>query len=43
VSTLAVTYRQVCDLYRELTADLGAAEQDAIFGRTARWAYRLRA
>jgi L-fuconolactonase len=43
VSTLAVTYRQVCDLYRELTADLGAAEQDAIFERTARRAYRLRA
>jgi L-fuconolactonase len=43
VSTLAATYRQVCDLYRELTADLDAAEQDAIFERTARRVYRLRA
>jgi len=42
VSTLAATYRQVCDVYRELTADLSAAEQDAIFERTARRVYRLR-
>jgi L-fuconolactonase len=43
VSTLAATYRQVCDLYRELTAGLSAAEQDAVFERTARRVYRLRA
>jgi len=42
VSTVAGTYRQVCDVYRELTADLSAAEQDAIFERTARRVYRLR-
>jgi L-fuconolactonase len=41
VSTLAASYGQVCDLYRELTADLTAAEQDAIFDRTARRVYRL--
>jgi predicted TIM-barrel fold metal-dependent hydrolase len=34
-------YREVCGVYRELTAELSAAEQDAIFGRTARRVYRL--
>jgi len=42
VSTLAAPYGQVCGLYRELTAPLSAAEQLAIFGRTARRVYRLR-
>jgi L-fuconolactonase len=42
VSTPAGTYRQVCGLYRELTAGLSAAEQDAIFEHTARRVYRLR-
>jgi L-fuconolactonase len=42
VSTLAATYRQVCDVYRELTAELSAAEQNAIFERTAHRVYRLR-
>jgi len=41
VSTLAAPYGQVCDLYRELTAQLSPAEQDAIFDRTARRVYRL--
>jgi len=41
VCTLAAPYGQVCALYRELTAQLSAAEQDAIFGRTARRVYRL--
>jgi L-fuconolactonase len=41
VSTLAATYGEVCDLYRELTAQLSAAEQDAIFEGAARRAYRL--
>ena len=41
VSTLTAPYSQVCDLYRELTADLSAAEQDAIFDQTARRVYRL--
>jgi L-fuconolactonase len=41
VSTLAAPYGQVCDLYRELTAQLSPAEQNAIFDRTARRAYRL--
>jgi L-fuconolactonase len=41
VSTLAAPYGQVCDLYQELTALLSPAEQDAIFDRTARQAYRL--
>jgi L-fuconolactonase len=41
VSTLTAPYGQVCDLYRELTADLTAAEQDAIFDQTARRVYRL--
>jgi L-fuconolactonase len=42
VSTLDAAYRQVCGVYRELTAELSAAEQDAIFERTARRVYRLR-
>ncbi len=42
VSTLAATYAQVTDLYRELTAQLSTAEQEAIFDRTARRVYRLR-
>ena len=41
VCTLAAPYRQVCDLYRELTARLSAAEQDAVFDHTARRVYRL--
>jgi L-fuconolactonase len=43
VSARVATYGQVCDMYRELTAQLSAAEQDAIFDRTARRVYRLRA
>jgi len=42
VSTLAAPYAQVSDMYRELTAQLSAAEQLAIFDRTARRVYRLR-
>jgi L-fucono-1,5-lactonase len=42
VCTLAAPYGQVCALYRELTAQLSAAEQEAVFGRTARRVYRLR-
>jgi L-fuconolactonase len=42
VCTLAAPYGQVCDVYRELTAQLSAAEQLAIFDRTARRVYRLR-
>jgi L-fuconolactonase len=41
VSTLAATYGQVCDLYRQLTAQLSRAEQEAIFDRTARRVYQL--
>jgi L-fuconolactonase len=41
VSTLTAPYSQVCDLYRDLTAGLSAAERDAIFDRTARRVYRL--
>jgi L-fuconolactonase len=41
VCTLAAPYGQVCGLYQELTAQLSPAEQDAIFDRTARRAYRL--
>lgn len=41
VSTLAASYGQVCGLYRELTAQLSACEQDMIFDRTARRAYSL--
>jgi L-fuconolactonase len=42
VCTLAAPYAQVCDMYGELTAQLSAAEQLAIFARTARRVYRLR-
>jgi L-fuconolactonase len=42
VSTLAAPYGQVCYMYRELTAQLSAAERLAIFDRTARRVYRLR-
>ena len=41
VCTLAAPYGQVCDLYRELTAQLSAAEQDAVFDQTARRVYRI--
>ncbi|HYB17483.1 MAG TPA: amidohydrolase family protein [Streptosporangiaceae bacterium] len=41
VSALGATYGQVCDMYRELTARLSAAEQDAIFDGTARRVYQL--
>lgn len=41
VSGLALPYPQVCDMYRELTAQLSPAERDAIFDGTARRAYRL--
>ena len=41
MSTLAAPYGQVCDLYRELTAQLSPAERDAIFDRTARRVYQL--
>lgn len=42
VSALTAPYPDVCDLYRALTADLTAAEQEAIFDRTARRVYHLR-
>lgn len=41
VSTIATTYGQVCDMYRELTAELSTAEQEAIFDRTARRVYQI--
>ncbi len=41
VSTLAAAYGQVCDMYRELTAQLSTAEREAIFDRTARRVYQL--
>ena len=41
VSALAATYGEVCGLYRELTAQLTAAEQAAIFDGTARRVYQL--
>ena len=41
VSTLAAGYSQVCEVYRELTAQLSTPERDAIFNRTARRVYRL--
>jgi L-fuconolactonase len=41
VCTLAAPYHQVCGMYRELTAQLSPAEQDAIFDGTARRVYRL--
>jgi L-fuconolactonase len=40
VSTLAATYGQVCDMYRELTAQLSTSEREAIFDRTARRVYQ---
>jgi L-fuconolactonase len=42
VSSLAAPYSEVHALYRELTAQLSPAEQDAIFAGTARRVYRLR-
>ncbi|HEV2372795.1 MAG TPA: amidohydrolase family protein [Streptosporangiaceae bacterium] len=41
VSTLGGTYGQVCEVYREVTAQLSAAERDAVYGRTARRVYQL--
>ena len=41
VSSLEAPYGQVCDLYRELTAELSPAEHEAIFDQTARRVYRL--
>jgi L-fuconolactonase len=41
VSTLAASYGEVCGLYRELTTDLTAVEQEAIFDRNARRVYGL--
>jgi L-fuconolactonase len=41
VSTLAATYGQVCDMYRELTAQLSTAEREAIYDRAARRVYQL--
>jgi len=41
VSALEATYTQVCDLYRELAAQLSSAELEAVFDRTARRVYRL--
>jgi L-fuconolactonase len=41
MSTLAASYGDVLDLYRELTDQLSPAEQDAIFVATARRIYRL--
>jgi L-fuconolactonase len=42
VSSLAAPYSEVHALYRELTAQLSAADQDAIFAGTARRVYQLR-
>jgi L-fuconolactonase len=41
VSSLGAAYGEVCDLYRELTAQLSTAEREAIFDRTARRVYQL--
>jgi L-fuconolactonase len=41
VATLGAAYAQVCDVYRELTAQLSPAEQDAIFDGTARRVHQL--
>jgi L-fuconolactonase len=41
VCTLGGSYGQVCEVYRELTAGLSPAEQDAIFDGTARRVYQL--
>jgi L-fuconolactonase len=40
--TLDASYAQVCAVARSLTAGLSDSEQEAIFSRTARRAYRLR-
>jgi L-fuconolactonase len=40
--TLDASYAQVCAAARSLTAGLSDAEQEAVFSRTARSAYRLR-
>jgi len=40
--TLDASYDQVCAVARSLTAGLSDSEQEAIFSRTARRAYRLR-
>jgi L-fuconolactonase len=42
VSSLAATYGEVLALYRDLTAQLSPAEQDAIFAGTAGRVYQLR-
>jgi L-fuconolactonase len=42
VSSLAAPYGDVCELYRELVAELSSAEQDAIFAGTARRVYGLK-
>ncbi len=41
VSTLAASYGEVCDMYRELTADLSDAERQAVFQGTAQRVYDL--
>lgn len=41
VSALTAPYAEVHAMYRELTAQLSPAEQDAVFGGTARRTYRL--
>jgi L-fuconolactonase len=41
VSALTTPYGEVSGMYRELTAQLSPAEQEAIFGGTARRVYRL--
>jgi L-fuconolactonase len=41
VSALTATYRQVCDMYQELTAELTPAEREEIFDRSARRVYHL--
>lgn len=43
VSTLGVPYQRTVDAARLLTADLSAAERDAIFSATARRVYRITA
>jgi L-fuconolactonase len=42
VSSLAAPYGDICELYRQLVAELSSAEQDAIFSGTARRVYGLR-
>jgi L-fuconolactonase len=42
VSSLAAPYGDICELYRELVAELSSAEQDAIFSGTARRVYGLK-